>query len=162
MNEIKPIPEASVEIYLRLFFPMLFEENGSEYVDPEVLAKLIDIAVDARPPCLRSKQQDLAQALFVAYLVSVRNDSWQGGTARRGAVSSEREGDIAISYAKPDGGDSKAPPSSPWDQWYRLWQRCTRGVIVTRYGDPWRSRSQTQIKDGVELSLMLQQSAKVL
>ena len=34
---------------------------------------------------------------------------------------------------------SKRPASDPWDAWNRMWSRCARGAIITRYGDPVKS-----------------------
>lgn len=128
---------------MQLFFPQLFDPQSPSYVDPDILTQLISLAESARPPCLSDAEQDLAQAYFTAYLVTLRNDTSSGTTpvVTSGPVTSEKEGDIQITYADvtstgSTGTQSKRPPSDPWDVWSRMWMRCARGAILTRFGDP--------------------------
>lgn len=136
-----------VKPFLELFFPQFFDTENPQYVDPDIFAQLSLIAEDARPWCIPEAQQNLAQAYFTAYLVSLRNET-QTGTftpPAAGPVVSEKEGDITVMYANMSmkGGTtetmSKRPPSDPWDVWNRFWMRCSAGAILTRYGDPCRN-----------------------
>lgn len=137
---------------LTLFFPQYFDPESPQYVDPEIMKQLIAIAEEARPWCLPDAQQDFAQAMYTAYLVGVRNETSSGGSSVpvAGPITSEKEGDIAVTYATSQSGAtnmSKRPASDPWDAWNRMWSRCSRGAIITRYGDP--------VKSGVALTAIL-------
>jgi hypothetical protein len=131
-----------VSAVLQLFFPQFFDSDSPHYVPEEILEQLVLLAETSRPPCLNENEQDFAQAYFTAYLVSLRKDTSSGTvtTPVAGPIVSEKEGDIAITYAAPSSGvkvtQSERPPSDPWDVWKRFWDRCTRGAILTRFGDP--------------------------
>lgn len=141
-----PTPPAywdAVEAYLRLFFPQFFDENGPHYVDPDTMTALAIVSEEARPWCLREGLANLAQSMFIAYLVSLRNETMSGTSqvTTAGPVISEKEGDISTTYADltktgQTGTLSKRPPSDPWDAWNRLYMRCATGSILTRFGDP--------------------------
>lgn len=131
---------------LQLFFPQFFDPDSPLYVPPEVLTELIRIAEEARPWCLSEDRQNFAQAMYTAYLVEVRNDTSSGSShvPVAGPITSEKEGDITVTYGVTQSGSnvqqsSKRPSSDPWDAWSRLWERCGRGSIITRYGDPAQS-----------------------
>jgi|SRR5580765_2279368 len=139
---IPPI-DPEVEALLKLFYPQYFDPASPHYVDPDILAALSAMAYGFRPLCLSDAEQDLAQALYTAYLINLRSDTSTGqkSTAVAGPITSEKEGDISVTYATTQSGVtnmSKRPPSDPWDAWNRLWMRCARGVIITRFGDPCR------------------------
>jgi hypothetical protein len=134
-----------VEALLQLFYPQFFDETNPQYVDPAILLQLATLAEETRPWCLPSGQQDLAQAAFTAYLVSLRGET-SSGTSQQpvlGPIQSEKEGDISVTYAASTSATadsmSKRPPSDAWDTWNRLYMRCARGAIVTRFGDPCKS-----------------------
>lgn len=133
----------NVEKFLKLFYPQFFDPNSPEYVDPTILLQLATLAEEARPWCLPPGQQDLAQAAFTAYLVSLRNETTTGEMQRPQApVQSEKEGDIQVTYAVVTTytrGMSERPPSDAWDTWNRLYMRCAVGAMITRFGDPCRS-----------------------
>jgi len=135
----------NVVAILQLFYPQFFDPDSPLYVDPEILTQLIWLAEEARPWCLPEGRQDFAQAMYTAYLVSVRNETSSGqvSTPVAGPIVSEKEGDIQVNYASPSTGSSNKtssrPSSDPWDAWYRLYERCGRGAILTRYGDPVKS-----------------------
>jgi hypothetical protein len=146
----------NVVAILQLFFPQYFDPESPHYVQPIVLTELIRIAEEARPWCLTEDRQNFAQAMYTAYLVSVRNETSSGRPMMpvAGPITSEKEGDIAITYATSQSGVtqmSNRPASDPWDAWNRLWTRCSRGAIITRYGDP--------MKSGVALTAGLWQRA---
>ena len=142
-----------VQPILELFFPQFFDPESPQYVDPAIMEKLALIADDARPWCIPEAQQDIAQAYFIAYLVTLRNETSTGVSKPQvaGPIVSEREGDIAVVYAnlssqKSDTAtQSKRPPSDPWDVWNRYWMRCAAGAIMTRFGDPCRDGTQFTI-----------------
>ena len=141
---------------LQLFFPQFFDPDSPGFVEPDILTQLIAIAEEARPWCLPESQQDFAQAMYTAYLVSARNETSSGGSTIpvAGPITSEKEGDIAVTYATSQAGVtnmSKRPATDPWDAWNRMWTRCSRGAILTRYGDP--------AKNGTILNAMLWQRA---
>lgn len=136
-----PAIDTGVESFLRLFFPQYFDPNSPHYVEPTTLTALALVANDARPWCLSDTEQDLAQALFTAYLISVQQETSSGQTVtpKAGAITSEKEGDITVTYATTQTGTttmSKRPATDPWDAWNRLYMRCGRGAILTRFGDP--------------------------
>ena len=140
---IPPIDEG-VEAYLKLFYPQYFDPESPSYVDPDTMAALSAVAADSRPWCLSEAQQDLAQALFTAYLISLQKQSSSGqqSSTYAGPITSEKEGDIAITYGSSSGstsGKSDRPSNDPWDAWNRLYMRCARGSITTRFGDPCRA-----------------------
>lgn len=138
---------------LLVFYPQYFDKDSPDFVPPDMMTLLIGIAEEARPWCLPEGQQDFAQAMYTAYLVSVRNETTSGASIMpvSGPVTQEKEGDIQVTYATATTGGndqlSKRPASDPWDAWNRLWSRCTRGAILTRYGDP--------MKSGVGLTALL-------
>lgn len=146
MSETTDDNWTNIEALLKLFYPQYFDPESPDYVDPAILAALYEISMEAIPWCLRDKLQNLAQALYMAYLISVRNETSTGETVAvtAGPITSEKEGDIAVTYgsSKDTGGGStvsQRPPSDPWDAWHRLYQRCAKGAIITRYGDPAKS-----------------------
>lgn len=132
----------AIKLKLQVFFPQYFNSEDPSYVDPAVLDELLLISNEARPWCLPTDRANLAQAMYVAYLISVRNETTTGQSiaVRSGPITSEREGDLAVTYAAPNTGSSagmsKRPSSDPWDAWYRLYSLCSRGSITTRFGDP--------------------------
>jgi hypothetical protein len=161
MSEGAVVPPTALE-YLQLFFPQYFDPDDPAYMDPVLVDAILDIAEDARPPCLSEKQQNLAQAYFAAYLIDVRQQTSSGQTAVTvaGPITSEREGDIAVTYADLSSSNqtnsrTQAPPATAWDQWNRMWIRCTRGTITTRFGDPCQQAqpSSTPTRGSTELSL---------
>jgi len=133
----------NVVAILQLFFPQYFDPDSPLYVDPEIMTQLIWLAEETRPWCLSEDRQNFAQAMYTAYLVSLRNETSSGQTVTpvSGPITSEKEGDIQISYgtASSTTGSSSRPASDPWDAWNRMWSRCGRGAIMTRYGDPMKS-----------------------
>lgn len=146
----------SVVAILQLFFPQFFDPNSPGYVPPDILNQLIALAEEARPWCLSEDRQNFAQALYTAYLVSVRNETSSGESSVpvAGPITMEKEGDIQVQYATTPSGTtsvSKRPASDPWDAWNRLWSRCGRGTIITRFGDP--------MKNGADLTLLLYRRA---
>jgi hypothetical protein len=138
----------TVDALLRLFFPQYYDPASPSYVPPEILSQLNSLAMQSRPWCLSNAEQNLAEAWFTAYLVSLRQDTSSGTqpTNVAGPIVSEREGDIAVTYAdlSKSGGTktsaSTRPPSDPYDAWAKLWARCGVGSITTRYGDPVKKR----------------------
>jgi len=131
---------------MSIFFPQYFDPESPSYVDPEVMKQLIWLAEEARPWCLPEGRQDFAQAMYAAYLVSLRSETSSGqvSTPVAGPIVSEKEGDIQVNYASPSSGSetsgqSKRPASDPWDAWNKLWSACGMGAITTRWGDPVRS-----------------------
>ena len=129
---------------LMVFFPQYFDPTSPGFVEPDVLTILIGIAEEARPWCLPESQQDFAQAMYTAYLVNVRNETSSGSAIVpvAGPITMEKEGDIQVQYATTPTGTtsiSKRPASDPWDAWQRMWNRCARGAIITRFGDPVKS-----------------------
>jgi hypothetical protein len=146
----------NVVAILQLFFPQYFDPDSPLFVPPDTLTQLIWIAEEARPWCLSDERQDFAQAMYTSYLVTVRNETSSGASSVpvAGPITSEKEGDIAITYATSQSGAtnmSKRPASDPWDAWNRMWERCGRGAIMTRYGDP--------MKNGLAVSAILWQRA---
>lgn len=145
---------AYVVAILQVFFPQYFDPENPAYVDPDIMIQLVTLAEEARPWCLSQERQNFAQAMFTAHLVSVRNETASGKSfiPVSGAIVSEKEGDIAVTYANSASGSnvsiSQRPASDPWDAWNKLWQRCARGAITTRFGDPARYHAQT-ISDGL-------------
>jgi hypothetical protein len=150
VSEVKTLPVepphwTSVEALLQLFYPQFFDETNEQYVDPAILLQLATLAEETRPWCLPPGQQDLAQAAFTAYLVSLRGETSSGVTnvPTIGPIQSEKEGDIQVTYAasttNTQSGMSQRPPSDAWDTWNRLYMRCAKGSIMTRFGDPCRS-----------------------
>jgi len=130
-----------IRILLEFFSPDLFDPESDSYVPPEIIDKLLQLSESARPTCLPDDQQDLAQAFYLLYLISLRNDLAAGRVSvTTGPVLSEREGDIAVSYADLTKLGAMAgaikPSSDPWYQWELLWRRCGRGAITSRFGDP--------------------------
>lgn len=134
---------------MQLFFPQYFDPKSPHYVTPDTLTQLNLLAMTSRPWCLSNAEQNLAEAWFTAYLVSLRGDTTSGIQPSNvaGPIISEREGDIAVTYAdlSKSGGtkslSSNRPPSDPYDAWTKLWARCGVGSITTRYGDPVRRMS---------------------
>lgn len=150
MSETNPNWDEVLQ-FLQLFYPQYFDPESPQYVDPEILALLDTIAQEARPPCLSNKAQNYSEALYLAYLISLRSETSSGApttTEVSGPITSEREGDIAVTYAdltKSSTGSLPArgrPPTDPWDAWNRMWSRCMKGAILTRYGDPIRTSQQ--------------------
>ena len=139
-----------VKAILQLFFPNYFDPDSPQYVDPILLDQLMFISESSRPWCLSEGRQNFAQAMFVAYLVSVQKELSTGisSTVYAGPVTSEKEGDIQVSYgfvpvtAGGNPGASRRPSSNPWDAWNRLWMICSKGAITTRFGDPCRPASE--------------------
>jgi len=107
--------------------------------------------VQARPFCLPTPLQDQAEAMYLLYLFSLREDLQAGRTNTvSGPVTSEREGDIAVSYADLTRTDATLKPASdPWTQWHLLWMRCARGAITSRFGDPVRQGSGRAVSDAL-------------
>lgn len=127
--------------YLKIFWPQYLDPESPQYVDEETLEFIFEIAHDSVPWCLRQAMKNYACALYVAYLIRVREEtsSGQASVNVAGPVTSEKEGDITVTYAdltKTGIAMTERPPSDPWDAWKRLWDRCTRGSIITRFGDP--------------------------
>ena len=140
-----------VKAILELFFPSYFDPSSPNYIDPILLDQLMMLAEPARPWCLSIGRQNFAQAMYVAYLVSVHKELTSGiaETVYAGPVTSEKEGDIQVNYGfipvvTGNPSVSRRPTSNPWDAWNRLWMICSKGAITTRFGDPCRSASQIQ------------------
>lgn len=132
-----------VKKILQLFYPQYFNPADPSYVDPILLNDLLLISDGSRPWCLSIDRQNFAQAMFTAHLISVHKETSTGHqiTVTAGPVTSEKEGDIMMTYAMSPGGTtqmSKRPSSDPWDAWNRLWQTCAKGSITSRFGDPLR------------------------
>ena len=133
-----------VEVILRLFYPQYFDPESPSYVDQETMQQLVMLAEEFRPWCLPEERQNFAQAMYSAYLVSVRNETSSGQSTVQvaGPIVSEKEGDIQVTYASPSTGSasttSKRPASDPWDAWNKMWMSCSRGSITSRFGDPLR------------------------
>lgn len=147
MSETNPNWDEVMQ-FLQLFYPQYFDPDSPHYVDPDILALLDTVAQEARPPCLSEHAQNYAEALYLAYLISLRSETSSGAPSTpevSGPITSEREGDIAVTYAdltKSNSGSLPSrgrPPTDPWDAWNRMWSRCMKGAILTRYGDPLRS-----------------------
>jgi len=91
---------------------------------------------------LPTSKQNFAQAMYVAYLISVQQETSTGQEimVKAGPITSEKEGDITISYATTTTGannsQSQRPSSDPWDAWNKLYQLCAKGAITTRFGRP--------------------------
>ena len=148
-----PVPDEPVVLppigYLRLLYPGFFDPNSPKYIDPQtVIIGMLSIAEEMRPPCLPEKMQNIAQAFYTAYLL----EEWLkqqppgsgggSGAINSGIILSEKEGDIAVTYAEPlsyklaSGGGSGegVPPASAWEKWKRLYDLCKKGAITTRFG----------------------------
>jgi hypothetical protein len=147
---VAPSPnQDNVLALLALFYPQYLEQGNPANVDDDIMSALILLADQARPWCLPPGQQDMAQMFFTAYLVTLRNETSSGEvqTPVAGPIVSEKEGDIQVNYAASSPnvlptGVSSRPSSDAWDSWNRLYMRCARGTIVTRYGDPCKSGTQ--------------------
>jgi hypothetical protein len=166
MSETVPDYWDEIEALLKLFFPQYFDPENPAYIPPEMLDMLLLLSEEARPWCLPTNRANLAQAFFVAYLISVQKETSSGKQVitTAGPIISEKEGDITINYATTTSGGegsskSKRPSSDPWDAWNRLWNICARGSITTRFGDPCRSSSETKITDSNVLTMTLRNSA---
>src|SRR6516165_1380553 len=148
---------ANVQPFIQLFFPQFLDPTSPQYVDPKIMAPLWDTSDEARTWCLPSGQQDIAQAYFIAYLVTLRNETTSGiySPPVAGPVTMEKEGDIQVQYASTikTGTQtmSQRPPSDPWDVWNRFWMRCAVGTITTRFGDP--------VKNGTDFTWVIWQRA---
>ena len=159
-----PVYWTDVKTILQLFFPQYFDPANPAYIDPALMDMLLAISEEARPWCLSTNRQNFAQAMFVAYLISVQEETSSGKPVQSylGPISSEKEGDVAITYAAVTGGtsnESRRPSSNPWDAWNRMWNICTKGAITTRFGDPCQSPSGTRTMDSNVLSLTLRRYA---
>jgi len=149
---------------VKVFFPQYFDPNSPNYVPPEMLDALQPIADEARPWCLSEERQNFAEAMFLAYLISVQKEtsSGQGFVPYAGPITSEKEGDIAVTYATITNNEksnmSQRPSSDPWDAWNRLWSLCQKGAITSRFGDPCRP-SLTATMGSLELTWTLSNSA---
>jgi len=159
----------SVKQILKVFFPQYFDPNDPAYIDPDLLVQLMLLSQEARPWCLPIDRANLAQAMFTAYLITVQKETSSGKPVNvvAGPITSEKEGDIAVTYAEPSSNTatssvSKRPSSDPWDAWNRLWQVCAKGAITTRYGDPCQSPSGIGITDSNVLSWTLSRYAIAL
>lgn len=161
MSATIPPIDPTVESLLRLFYPQYFDQDSPSYIEPDTMALLANLAVDSRPWCLSDSEQDLAQALFTAYLITMQRETSGGRTSNvyAGPITSEKEGDIAVTYAMSPSGSattmSKRPPSDPWDSWNRLFMRCGQGAILTRFGDPCQQQSLSLTKTLVSRALNL-------
>jgi hypothetical protein len=158
-----------IKTVLTVFFPQYFDPDNPAYIDPGLLDQLLFISEDARPWCLPLSRANLAQAMFVAYLITVQKETSSGQQVNvvAGPITSEKEGDIAVTYATTAGDSStdsmsKRPSSDPWDAWNRLWQVCAKGAITSRFGDPCQSPSKIVITDSKELSWTLSRYAVAL
>ena len=146
---------AGVVVFLQTFFPQFFDPDSPQYVDPGILNNLIWIAEDSRPWCLPERMQNYAQALYTAYLVSLRGETSSGQVTIpvAGPITTEKEGDIQVSYAAPTTGKesnmSSRPPSDPWDLWNKLWTRCGYGAITSRFGTPGMNQSAQALTDKI-------------
>ena len=159
----------NVKAILQAFFPQYFDPGDPAYVDHDMLDILLAISDDARPWCLPENRANLAQAFFTAYLISVQKETSSGQeiSVVAGPITSEKEGDISITYAESSSNTatssvSKRPSSDPWDAWNRLWQVCAKGAITTRFGDPCQSGSLIKTTDSNVLSLTLRNYAVAL
>ena len=156
----------NVKAILQAFFPQYFDPGDPAYVDPDMLDILLAISDDARPWCLPENRANLAQAFFTAYLITVQKETSSGQQVNvvAGPITSEKEGDISITYAEPSSNTatssvSKRPSSDPWDAWNRLWQVCAKGAITSRFGDPCQLPSGMWTTDSNVLSLTLKNYA---
>lgn len=161
MSDVLQPIEPNIQAFLMLFYPQYFVEGGPHYVDPVVMQTLNIIAAEARPWCLSEGEQDLAQAFYLAYLISVRQETSSGQkfATSSGPVVMEKEGDIQVQYADltktPSGATSGRPPSDAWDAWNRLYMRCGQAAILTRFGDPCRVTSKSLTRTLVTRALSL-------
>jgi hypothetical protein len=149
---------------LKLFFPQYFDPESPSYVSPPLMDLLLSISDEARPWCLSTNRQNFAQAMFLAYLITVQEETSSGKPVQSyiGPISQEKEGDVSITYAavtQSTDSESRRPSSNPWDAWNRLWNICQKGAITTRFGDPCQSPSGTKTMGSNELSLTLRSYA---
>lgn len=76
---------------------------------------------------LGSERAAMATAYYAAHLIK---SSEQAASGAAGAVVSEREGDLARTYAEPSTGDA-------WNAYFRMYKSITAGLgvgIMTRVG----------------------------
>lgn len=147
-DDIEPIDIFALA-FLRIFYPGFFDPRGDYYVDPIQVIVSLALAREFRPECLTEKLQALAQAHYAAYLLQeyLQNEAsggigGGGGATNSGIILSEKEGDIAVTYADPrqtqtgSGVQDDKPPSTAWGKWNKLAQLCRYGAITTRAGRP--------------------------
>ena len=167
MSDIVPDYWNDVLNLVKVFFPQYFDQTSPDFVPSEMFDALQPIADEARPWCLSLERQNFAEAMFLAYLIQVQKEtsSGQGFVPYAGPITSEKEGDIAVTYAaitsNQQSNMSKRPSSDPWDAWNRMWSICAQGAITTRFGDPCRP-SSTVTMGSQELSLTLSNCAVAL
>ena len=78
---------------------------------------------------------DLAIAYMAAHMMSVNTETGAGTGTGTGFITSKKEGDLAVSYAKPEsgsgGGDASLSQSSYGQQFIDLRNSCTLILGVT-------------------------------
>lgn len=94
-------------------------------VDEARITRLVALAEPMIPSSKWGSKADLAVALYVAHLLTI------GSTAGKGAVTSERIGDIERTYAA-SGSSNKDLESTAWGaQFKALGRSVLRGPYVT-------------------------------
>jgi len=137
---VPPAYWENVKAILQVFYPQYFDPDSPSYIDPALLDQLLAISEEFRPWCLPEDRANFAQAMYVAYLISVQQETSTGRpvSVYAGPITSEKEGDITVNFAAATNTtqQSQRPSSDPWDAWNRLYQICARGAITTRFGRP--------------------------
>lgn len=121
----------TVEEYLELFYPFLFDAAGSRFVPEVDRAKYILVAASRRPTCLSDEEQNEAQAHYAAYLM-LRTKAWTasesgGMVASPGSVVREKQGNVEVQYG--EGGGSSSSDTA-FNAWHGMWRVCGVGGIL--------------------------------
>ena len=133
--------------FLRILYPGFFDPRGPNYVDPIQVIISLALANEMRPKCLSQKMQALAQAHYAAYLLQEFIEGEASGGigggisgVNSGIVTSEKEGDLSVTYSDPTASmtnSNNAPPSTAWGKWKKMADLCKYGSITTRSGPIW-------------------------
>ncbi len=126
--------------HLAFQYPRFFVAGGPWHQDEEARANALQRAEAYRPRCLSDELQNEAQAHYAAHILDARVRDLRAGAGQAGVVvpsgpvTSEREGDIAVTYADASGSDHATGPATPYARWQALHRLCGRGAILTRFG----------------------------
>lgn len=153
---------ATAAEHLERIAPFLFEPADPRYVDPDIIAWGLAVALEWRPACGGDDWNNLGHARRAAYeiLSIARADATSANSSTTvevgvaGALVEEQQGDVRRRYSdgKTTTGVSSTTganqgPSTFYAQWKEMWDRCSgviegqeppkavrRGGIITRYG----------------------------
>jgi len=86
--------------------------------------------------CLEAEPAAMAKALYAAHLLKMSSLAGSGASSGAGAITSEREGDLARTYGEASGSNTLIGQTSYGRQFLDITRPCAGSAILTRDAQP--------------------------